>query len=57
VTGTLLLLLCGIIAVPSPAFTQTTGADLTQVSIEDLMNIEITSAARKEQRAGSDASP
>jgi iron complex outermembrane receptor protein len=34
-----------------PALAQKPGRDLTQVSLEDLMNIEITSASRKEQRA------
>jgi len=35
---------------PSAAVGQTTKPDLTQLTIEDLMNIEITSASRKEQR-------
>jgi iron complex outermembrane recepter protein len=34
-----------------PVLAQKPGPDLTQVSLEDLMNIEITSASRKEQRA------
>jgi iron complex outermembrane receptor protein len=34
-----------------PALAQKPERDLTQVSLEDLMNIEITSASRKEQRA------
>jgi iron complex outermembrane recepter protein len=47
----LLFVLCGLTAVPSPALAQSRVPDLSQVSIEDLMNIEITSASRKEQRA------
>ena len=44
------LALFGLVALSSPGLAQ--GApDLSQVSIEDLMNIEITSASRKEQRA------
>jgi iron complex outermembrane receptor protein len=38
-------------AVPSRGLAQTRVPDLSQVSIEDLMNIEVTSASRKEQRA------
>jgi iron complex outermembrane receptor protein len=41
-----LLLLC------STAYAQTTSRDLVLAPLEDLMRIEITSAARKEQRAG-----
>ena len=48
---TLLFVLCGLIALPSPVLAQSRVPDLSQVSIEDLMNIEITSASRKEQRA------
>src|ERR1700716_3706511 len=48
---TLLFVLCGLTALPSPVFAQSRVPDLSQVSIEDLMNIEITSASRKEQRA------
>jgi iron complex outermembrane receptor protein len=36
---------------PSSGFAQTQGPDLSQASIEELMRIEITSVARKEQRA------
>ena len=46
----LCLLLLGI-AVPPAALAQKSTPDLSQLSIEDLMNIEITSASRKEQRA------
>lgn len=35
---------------PSPAYGQQPKPDLTQLTIEDLMNIEITSVSRKEQR-------
>ncbi len=45
------VLLFGLAAVPSPGLAQGRAPDLSQVSIEDLMNIEITSASRKEQRA------
>jgi iron complex outermembrane receptor protein len=45
------LVLFGLIAVPSSGLAQNRVPDLSQVSIEDLMNIEITSASRKEQRA------
>lgn len=38
------------LASPTNGFAQTKVPDLTHVSIEDLMNIEITSASRKEQR-------
>jgi iron complex outermembrane receptor protein len=47
-----LLVLLGLVAVPSPGLAQSAGRDLSQVSLEELMNIEITSASRKEQRAG-----
>jgi iron complex outermembrane recepter protein len=40
-----------LVAVPSPGLAQSRAPDLSQVSIEDLMNIEVTSASRKEQRA------
>src|SRR5215210_1306017 len=44
------VLLFGLAAAPSTAFAQ--GApDLGRMSIEDLMNIKITSASRKEERA------
>jgi iron complex outermembrane receptor protein len=39
------------IGLAPPALAQKPERDLTQVSLEDLMNIEITSASRKEQRA------
>src|SRR5580765_4246763 len=45
-----LTLLC-LLAVPAAALAQKPTPDLSQMSIEDLMNIEITSASRKEQRA------
>jgi iron complex outermembrane receptor protein len=48
--GRLLLLALSILAAaPSPSFAQRLGENLSQVSIEDLMKIEITSASRKEQ--------
>jgi iron complex outermembrane receptor protein len=50
-TRPLLFVLFGAIAVPSTGFAQGQVPDLSQVSLEDLMNIEITSASRKEQRA------
>jgi iron complex outermembrane receptor protein len=40
----------GTWAVPAGAHAQTPTRDLTQLSIEDLMNIEVTSVSRKEQR-------
>ena len=43
-------------AVPVPGLTQGRVPDLTEMSIEDLMNIEVTSASRKEQRAADVAS-
>jgi len=46
-----LLVLFGLVALPSPGLAQRRVPDLSQVSIEDLMSIEITSASRKEQRA------
>ena len=39
-------------ALPTNGFAQTKVPDLTSASIEDLMNIEITSVSHKEQRAG-----
>src|SRR5580765_6056093 len=45
-----LTLLC-LLAVPAAALAQKPTHELSQMSIEDLMNIEITSASRKEQRA------
>ena len=47
----LLLVLFGAVAAPSTGLAQSRAPDLSQMSIEDLMNIEITSASRKEQRA------
>jgi iron complex outermembrane receptor protein len=41
-----------LFAVPSPGLAQTPPRDLAALSMEDLMNIEIVSASRKEQRAG-----
>jgi iron complex outermembrane recepter protein len=52
ITVTPLLVIFGLVAVPAPSLAQSGGRDLSQVSIEELMNIEITSASRKEQRAG-----
>jgi iron complex outermembrane receptor protein len=46
----MLVLLPLAAALPVPVGAQTTPPDLTRLSIEDLMNIEITSASRKEQR-------
>ena len=43
----LLLVLFGLVAAPSPGLAQSPAADLNQMSIEDLMRIEITSASRK----------
>jgi len=40
-----------MLASPAAAQTQSAGADLASLTIEDLMNIEITSASRKDQRA------
>src|SRR6476469_5254620 len=45
------LTLAGLLALPPAAFAQAVSPDLRQTSIEDLMNLEITSASRKEQRA------
>jgi iron complex outermembrane receptor protein len=49
-TRLLLCALVGLLAVPSRSPAQTQPPNLSQVSIEDLMNIEVTSASRKEQR-------
>ena len=46
----LLVLFC-LLAVPSPGVAQIRVPDLAEMSIEDLLNIQITSAARKEQPA------
>jgi iron complex outermembrane receptor protein len=51
ISRAVLLALVGLIAVPSPGFPQSPVPNLGQMSIEDLLNIEITSASRKEQRA------
>src|SRR5471030_2740609 len=48
----LLVVLAGLASAPWPLLAQGQAPNLSQVSIEDLMNIEITSASRKEQRAG-----
>ena len=48
----LLLIVCVLLIDPSPGLAQGRPRDLTQVSLEDLMNIEVTSASRKEQPAG-----
>jgi iron complex outermembrane receptor protein len=50
-SGQVLLALLCLMAVPSPGFSQGSQLDLTELSLEDLMNITVTSAARKEQRA------
>jgi iron complex outermembrane receptor protein len=42
----------GLAIAPASISAQTPAASLRQLSIEDLMGIEITSASRKEQRAG-----
>jgi iron complex outermembrane recepter protein len=49
--GIALVVMAGVAAVPSPSLAQGQPLDLREMSIEDLMNIEITSASRKEQRA------
>jgi iron complex outermembrane recepter protein len=41
----------GVVATPSAAHAQSRPIDLATASLEDLMNIEITSAGRKEERA------
>jgi iron complex outermembrane receptor protein len=50
-THLLLLALAGLMADASPGLAQSPGPDLSLMSIEDLMRIEITSASRKEQPA------
>jgi iron complex outermembrane recepter protein len=45
------LLALGLVAVPAAALAQAKPTDLATATIEELMNIRITSAARKEQRA------
>ena len=44
------LALVGLMTLPSSGLAQSRGPDLSHVSIEDSMKIEITSASRKEQR-------
>ena len=44
------------LAIPVAGFAQTATPDLSQVSIEDLMRIEVTSVSRREQRAADVAS-
>jgi iron complex outermembrane receptor protein len=46
------LALCGVLGAAPPVRAQAPVRDLSQASLEDLMNMEITSASRKEQRAG-----
>jgi iron complex outermembrane receptor protein len=48
----LLATLIATLAAPAPALAQSKPVDLTHASIEDLMNIEITSASHKQQRTG-----
>jgi len=48
---TLVALLC-LMALPSSGFAQGPARDVSDLSLEDLMKIEITSASRKEQPAG-----
>jgi iron complex outermembrane receptor protein len=43
--------LIGLVVVSGPVYAQGRALDLGQMSIEDLMNVEVTSASRKEQRA------
>ena len=53
VTVLLLLLGCGVACgqdTPSPRVPQSSPRDLTQVSIENLMNMEVTSVSKKEQK-------
>lgn len=45
------LLVVGLCAVPSSAFAQTKMPDLSHLTLEDLMRIEVTSASRKDQSA------
>ena len=48
----LLLVVCVLVIDSSAGFAQGRPRDLTEVSIEDLMDIQVTSASRKEQHAG-----
>jgi HPt (histidine-containing phosphotransfer) domain-containing protein len=50
-TQTRLLLAALVLSAAVPAHAQTRPVDLSLASLEDLMNIEITSASRKERRA------
>jgi iron complex outermembrane receptor protein len=43
--------LLGLLAIASPALAQSHVQDLSHLSIEDLLNIEVTSVSPKEQRA------
>jgi iron complex outermembrane recepter protein len=52
--GSALLLLSAVVATSSPA--QQSTQDLTNISIENLMNIEVTSVSRKEQKLSRTAS-
>ena len=54
-TRTLMLALVSTIASPAAVFAQTKLPDLMHASIEDLMNIEVTSVSHKEQRVGDTA--
>jgi iron complex outermembrane receptor protein len=46
----LLLALSGLTSAPAPSAAQSRPVDLGEASLEDLMNIDVTSASRKEQR-------
>jgi iron complex outermembrane receptor protein len=48
----LLFLLVALVSAPSVGLAQRIPRDLAGLAIEDLMNIQITSASRKEQSAG-----
>jgi len=50
-SGQILITLLCLMAVPSSGFSQGSELDLTELSLEDLMNITVTSVSRKEQRA------
>jgi iron complex outermembrane receptor protein len=49
--GVLLVSVFILLGLPSSSLAQTPAPDLSQLSIEDLMNVAITSASRKEERA------
>lgn len=51
ITGLLLATLFSSIASPTNGFAQATSRDLSELSIEELMAIKVTSVSRKEQRA------